>query len=123
MNLKGKSFLKLLDFTTEEIEYLLDLAAELKDKKKKGIPVDFLRGKNVALHRRKKRLFHRPDTSEPLPQSSRSGGNGKNPLRTQRVQENARRDPGDFFKLHRRHTGAAYGKKLLFFSQNPSHQS
>ena len=49
MNLKGRSFLKLLDFTTEEIEYLLDLAALLKDKKKKGEPVDFLKGKNVAL--------------------------------------------------------------------------
>lgn len=49
MNLKGKSFLKLLDYTQEEIIYLLDLAAELKDKKKKGIPVDCFRGKNVAL--------------------------------------------------------------------------
>ena len=49
MNLKGRDFLKLLDYTSEEIVYLLDLAAELKDKKKKGIPVDMLRGKNVAL--------------------------------------------------------------------------
>ena len=49
MDLKGRDFLKLLDFTAEEITYLLDLAAELKDKKKKGIPVDTLRGKNVAL--------------------------------------------------------------------------
>lgn len=49
MNLKGRNFLKLLDFTSEEMEYLLDLAAILKDKKKKGEPVDFLRGKNVAL--------------------------------------------------------------------------
>lgn len=49
MNLKGRSFLKLLDFTADEITYLLDLAAELKDKKKKGIPVDTIRGKNVAL--------------------------------------------------------------------------
>lgn len=49
MDLKGRDFLKLLDFTTEEILYLVDYAAELKDKKKKGIPVDFLRGKNVAL--------------------------------------------------------------------------
>lgn len=38
MDLKGRDFLKLLDFTPEEIEYLLDLAADLKDKKKKGIP-------------------------------------------------------------------------------------
>lgn len=49
MDLKGRDFLKLLDFTPEEIAYLVDLAAELKDKKKKGIPVDSLRGKNVAL--------------------------------------------------------------------------
>lgn len=49
MDLKGRDFLKLLDFTPEEIIYLLDVAADLKDKKKKGIPVDTLRGKNVAL--------------------------------------------------------------------------
>ncbi len=49
MDLKGRDFLKLLDFTQEEIAYLVDLAAELKDKKKRGIPVDTLRGKNVAL--------------------------------------------------------------------------
>lgn len=49
MDLKGRDFLKLLDFTPEEITYLLNLAAELKDKKKKGIPMDTLRGKNVAL--------------------------------------------------------------------------
>ena len=49
MNLKGRNFLTLTDYTDEEIMYLLDLAAELKDKKKKGIPVDTLRGKNVAL--------------------------------------------------------------------------
>ncbi len=49
MDLKGRDFLKLLDYTPEEILYLVDLAAELKDKKKKGIPVDTLKGKNVAL--------------------------------------------------------------------------
>ena len=49
MNLKGRSFLTLKDFTPEEIGGLLDLAAEYKEKKKKGIPVDTLRGKNVAL--------------------------------------------------------------------------
>ncbi len=49
MNLKGRNFLTLKDFTPEEILYLLDLAAELKDKKKRGVPVDTLRGKNVAL--------------------------------------------------------------------------
>jgi len=49
MDLKGRDFLKLLDYTPEEMEYLLDLAADLKEKKRKGIPVDTLRGKNVAL--------------------------------------------------------------------------
>ena len=49
MDLKGRNFLTLRDYTTEEITYLLDLAADLKDKKKKGIPVDVHRGKNVAL--------------------------------------------------------------------------
>ncbi len=49
VDLRGRDFLKLLDFTPEEITYLLDLAADLKDKKKKGIPVDHHRGKNVAL--------------------------------------------------------------------------
>ncbi len=49
MNLKGKDFLTLKDFTKEEIIYLLDLAADYKIKKKKGIPHDRLRGKNVAL--------------------------------------------------------------------------
>ena len=50
VNLKGRSFLKLLDFTPEEILYMVDLAAELKDKKKKGILTkDMHAGKNVAL--------------------------------------------------------------------------
>ena len=49
MNLKGKSFLKLLDFTPDEIADLLALSAELKAKKKAGIPHDTLRGKNIAL--------------------------------------------------------------------------
>ena len=49
MNLQGRDFLKLLDYTPEEILYLIDLAAELKEKKKKGIPHDELRGKNIAL--------------------------------------------------------------------------
>lgn len=49
MNLKGRHFLTLKDYTKEEIEYLLDLAAELKRKKKEGSLVDNYRGKNVAL--------------------------------------------------------------------------
>ena len=49
MNLAGRHFLKLKDYTPEEIEYLVDLAAELKAKKKQGIRHDELVGKNIAL--------------------------------------------------------------------------
>ncbi len=49
MNFKGRSFLKLLDFTPEEISYLIDLSAKLKDEKKKGIPHRLCVGKNIAL--------------------------------------------------------------------------
>ena len=49
MNLKGKSFLKLLDLTNEEMSGLLDLAAELKAKKKAGIPHKLHEGKNIVL--------------------------------------------------------------------------
>ena len=49
MDLKGRNLLKLLDYTPEEITYLLDLAADLKAKKKAGVAHDTLRGKNVAL--------------------------------------------------------------------------
>ncbi len=49
INLKGKDFLKLLDFSAEEISGLIDLAAELKAKKKAGIPHKLHEGKNVAL--------------------------------------------------------------------------
>ncbi len=56
MNLKGRSFLTLKDFTPSEIEYLIDLAAELKAKKKQGITGDSLKGKNIAL------IFEKPST-------------------------------------------------------------
>ncbi|MBR4173148.1 MAG: ornithine carbamoyltransferase [Clostridia bacterium] len=49
MKLKGRSFLKLLDFSKEEIEYLLDLAKSLKEKKQKGESHRLCEGKNVAL--------------------------------------------------------------------------
>ena len=49
MNLSGKNFLKLLDFTPEEIRYLIALSAELKEKKKNGIAHDDRKGKNIAL--------------------------------------------------------------------------
>ena len=48
-SLKNKDFLKLLDFTPEEIAYLLELAADLKAKKKAGIPHALCQGKNIAL--------------------------------------------------------------------------
>ena len=49
MNLNGRSFLKLLDYTKEEIEYLLDLSIDLKNKKKNNIPHKYLEGKNIAI--------------------------------------------------------------------------
>lgn len=55
-NLKGRSFLTLKDFTPEEITYFIDLAGELKEKKKKGVLGDSLKGKNIAL------LFEKPST-------------------------------------------------------------
>lgn len=56
MNLKGKSFLTLKDFTAEEIEYLITLAGKLKEDKKKGITGNRLKGKNIAL------IFEKPST-------------------------------------------------------------
>jgi len=56
MDLKGRSFLTLKDFTPTEIEYLIELAAELKAKKKQGITGDSLKGKNIAL------IFEKPST-------------------------------------------------------------
>lgn len=56
MNLKGRSFLTLKDFTAEEILGLIDLAADLKAKKKQGITGDSLKGKNIAL------IFEKPST-------------------------------------------------------------
>ena len=49
VSLVGRSFLTLKDFTPEEIMYMIDLAADLKDKKKKGISTEYCKGKNVAL--------------------------------------------------------------------------
>lgn len=56
MNLKGRSFLTLKDFTPEEIDYLLTLSQELKAKKKQGITGSSLKGKNIAL------IFEKPST-------------------------------------------------------------
>lgn len=49
LNLRGKHFLKLLDFSSEEIRYLLDLSKNFKDMKRAGVPHRYLEGKNVAL--------------------------------------------------------------------------
>lgn len=49
MNLKGRDFLKLLDFSGEEITYLIDLAEKLKTLKKDGVPHRYCNGKNIAL--------------------------------------------------------------------------
>lgn len=49
VNLKGKSFLKLLDFTSEEIKYLVDLSKDYKSLKRAGVPHDKLKGKNIVL--------------------------------------------------------------------------
>jgi len=56
INLKGRSFLTLRDYSAEEIEYLVDLAIDLKEKKKKGIFERHLANKNVAL------IFEKPST-------------------------------------------------------------
>lgn len=56
MNLKGRSFLTLKDFTPEEIMYMVDLAGQLKAKKKQGITGNSLKGKNIAL------IFEKPST-------------------------------------------------------------
>ena len=49
VNLKGRHFLTLKDFTPDEILWLLDLASELKTKKRLGLPGDLLKGKNIVL--------------------------------------------------------------------------
>lgn len=54
--LKGKSFLTLHDYSSEQINYLLDLAADLKTKKRMGIKGNLLNGKNIAL------IFEKPST-------------------------------------------------------------
>ncbi len=49
IDLRGRNFLKLLDYTPEEIRYLLDLSKDLKDKKRKGLEHRYLAGKNIVL--------------------------------------------------------------------------
>ena len=52
VSLSGRHFLRLLDFSTEEIEYLLKLSKNFKDMKRAGVPHRYLEGKNIVL------LFH-----------------------------------------------------------------
>ena len=49
VNISGRSFLKILDFTPQEIRYLLDLAKNFKDLKRAGVPHKYLEGKNIVL--------------------------------------------------------------------------
>lgn len=56
MDLRGRSFITLKDFTMDELEYLIQLATELKEKKKNGIAGARLHGKNIAL------IFEKPST-------------------------------------------------------------
>ena len=61
VNLKGRSFLTLMDFTPEEIRYMLDLAHDLKSKKRAGINNQILKGKNVVL------LLKKPPRGQDVP--------------------------------------------------------
>ena len=74
MNLKGRSFLTLKDFTPEEILYLLDLAADLKAKKKQGITGNSLKGKNIAL------IFEKPSTRTRCAFTVGAADEGGNPI-------------------------------------------
>ena len=60
MNLKGRNFLKLLDYSSEEIRYLLDVAKKFKELKKSGIEHEYLEGQNVVL------LFEKDSTRTSL---------------------------------------------------------
>ncbi len=64
VNLSGRSFLKLLDLTTEEIEYLLKLSKNFKDMKRAGVPHRYLEGKNIVL------LFQKTSTVPAAPSRS-----------------------------------------------------
>ena len=56
VNLSGRSFLKLLDFSTEEIKYLIDLSAEFKRMKMAGVPHRYLEAKTLCFFLRKLQL-------------------------------------------------------------------
>ena len=71
VNLKGRSFLTLKDFTPDEIRYLLKLAADLKSKKRAGIRGELLRGKNIVL------LFEKTSTRTRCAFEGEHGRHGK----------------------------------------------
>ena len=52
VNIKGRSYLKLLDYTSEEIRYLLDLSKQFKNMKRNGVPHKYLENKNIVLLKR-----------------------------------------------------------------------
>lgn len=88
MNLKGRDFLTLLDYTPEEIAYLVDLAAELKAKKKAGVLHDVLCGKNVAL------IFEKTSTRTRCSFEVAAHDLGMAPpIWTQRAARSAKRNP------------------------------
>ncbi len=64
LNLSGKHFLTLLDFSPEEIRYLLDLSRDFKNMKRAGVPHRYLEGKNIVL------LFERPPRAPAAPSRS-----------------------------------------------------
>lgn len=66
VNVRGRSLLTLQDFSAEEIRYLLDLASELKMKKRSGLRGDLLAGKNIVL------IFEKTSTRTGVPSRSRS---------------------------------------------------
>ena len=57
VNVRGRSFLTLLDYTPAEINYLLELSAEFKRMKRNGVPHRYLEGKNIVLLFEKRKII------------------------------------------------------------------
>lgn len=74
MDLKGRNFITLRDFTAGEIDYLITLAGDLKEKKKNGITGDSLKGKNIAL------IFEKPSTRTRCAFTVGAADEGGNPV-------------------------------------------
>ena len=96
VNIRGRSFLKLLDYTPAEIRYLLDLSKDFKDMKRAGVPHRWLEGKNIVL------LFEKTSTRDPvLLRGGRYGpGHGRD-------VSGARQQPDGQEGVHRRHRPGA----------------